>query len=172
MEYGFIYDKAIAPSSKSIPNTSNPVYTLLFDNYDATLAVDKQSAVFVALELVNNCQDFYGNKNLIKKGGSFYLIGKLDPQKTGLTKPTWPTYHKLPPYATDGTSIEGWITAIFDSGIPWRIRTPRMNCDSTMKRSQARISRQSAANAPKLLRMVFSGEGRRSIAQHPQTNSQ
>lgn len=106
VEYGFIYDKAIAPSSKSIPNTSNPVYTLLFDNYDATLAVDKQSAVFVALELVNNCQDFYGNKNLIKKGGSFYLIGKLDPQKTGLTKPTWPTYHKLPPYATNGTSIE------------------------------------------------------------------
>ena len=108
-QYGFIYDNAIPAGAKSVPETgySDPNYTLVFDNYDASKAVNAQNSVFVALEFKNNTgQDFYGNYNLIRDQGTFYLIGLLDPTKTGLTPPTWPTWHALPPYNADGSSIE------------------------------------------------------------------
>jgi hypothetical protein len=114
-EYGFVYDAAIPDGAKTIPaygSTSQPNYTLLFDNYDASKGVDDQNAVYVALELLNNTgQSFYGNFNVIPNGGTFYIIGKLDPSATYRTahhiaKPVWPTYHKLPPYDNSGNSIE------------------------------------------------------------------
>jgi hypothetical protein len=108
-EYGFVTDTAIPVDAASVPLSvsSGPNYTLLFDNYDADKAVDAQNPVYVALELKNNTgHDFYGNYNLIRDQGTFYLVGVLDPKKTGLTAPTWPTYHALPPYNTNGTSIQ------------------------------------------------------------------
>ncbi len=115
-EYGFVSDSSIPSEASTIPastsSSSSPNYTLVFDNYDASKEYDQQNVVYVALEFKNEGEDFYGNYNLIPKGGTFYLIGKLDPKrafKTGddkINKPTWPTYHKLPPYKSDGSSKE------------------------------------------------------------------
>jgi len=58
---------------------TEPIYTMVWDNYDATKAANDQSDVYVGLELVNNTdEDFWGELNLIRKGGTFYLLGKLD----------------------------------------------------------------------------------------------
>lgn len=106
-EQGYVYDYAIA--NPAIPGTglSAPNYTLVFDNYNATVAADKQEKVYVALELLNNTgENFFGEHGIIPAGGIFYLIGELDPNKDGLTKPTWPTHHPLPPYNSDGSSKE------------------------------------------------------------------
>ena len=63
--------------------TSGAVYTMTWDNYNSSLAADKQSPVYVALELVNTTgQDLWGGLNLIRKDGTFYLVGKLDPEDT------------------------------------------------------------------------------------------
>jgi hypothetical protein len=105
---GYIFDKAIA-NNGSIPATgsSDPNYTLVFDNYNATAAQDK---VYIALELQNNTgADFMGKDNLIPNGSNFYLIGELDP--AGKDAPVWPTYHALPPY-TDGTTMNN-VSRIF-----------------------------------------------------------
>jgi hypothetical protein len=111
---GYIYDKAIPegatviPTYNATPAPSNPNYTLVFDNYKAGETAANQDKVYVALELKNNTgQDFYGKHNLIRNGDSFYLVGKLDP-----TTISWSslgqlsTDHPLPPYNSDGTSIE------------------------------------------------------------------
>ena len=69
-------------SSSVIPVTgglSMPTYTVVFDNYDATKAIDQQSAVYVALEFENNLGSFYGYSGIIPNHGTFYLLGKLDP---------------------------------------------------------------------------------------------
>lgn len=116
---GFVYDRAIPAGAKDIPATgvSEPNYTLLFDNYDYNKDATHQDKVYVALEFVNNGPDFYGNFNLIRSGGYFYLIGELDPYKTGLTAITWPgntdgvSEALIPPYNDNGTSKE--ITRVF-----------------------------------------------------------
>lgn len=117
---GFIYDRAIHKgtnnNSQSIPaaldaqtgkaKVSNPNYTVVFDNYKTGDQSD-QSKVYVALEFLNNSgEDFYGNCNLIKAGGYFYLIGELDPAaQTGVSGITWPTKgHVIPPYYTTGAN--------------------------------------------------------------------
>lgn len=60
--------------------TSQPVYTLTWDNYDSDQTEKTQNPVYIALELVNNTgKDLWGGLNLIRKDGTFYLVGKLDP---------------------------------------------------------------------------------------------
>lgn len=118
---GFIYDKAVY--SQDIPATgvSSSNYTVVFDNYNASPAIDAltnnplQDKVFVALEF-QNCtgEDFFGNCNLIKDEGFFYLIGELDPNTTTAYSSgiVWPTNgYVVPPYDTDGTSKE--VTRVF-----------------------------------------------------------
>ena len=107
-EQGFVYDYAIT-SGGAIPKEglSVPNYTLVFDNYNATAAATSkpQDIVYVALELQNNSgEDFFGEHNIIRDGGTFYLIGELNP--VGKAAPTWPTFHPLPPYNADGSSIK------------------------------------------------------------------
>lgn len=115
IQYGFIYDRAIHTGatsgyadSQSIPGattaTSNSNYTVVFDNYRA--GSEPQDNVFVALEFQNTTgRDFFGNFNLIKNGGYFYLIGKLDPASPS-SNITWPTSgHVVPPYYTGGDNI-------------------------------------------------------------------
>ena len=66
---------------------SEPVYTLTWDNYNAALEGGEggQSKVYVALEVVNRTgQDIWGELNLIRNGGTFYLVGELDPNKDGV----------------------------------------------------------------------------------------
>ena len=103
---GYVYDYHVTGSSV-IPATGSsvPNYTLVFDNYNATAAANSaaQDKVYVALELQNNSgSDFFGEHGVIRNGGTFYLIGELDP--TGKAAPAWPVYHPLPPYNADGTS--------------------------------------------------------------------
>ena len=98
-------------------NPTDPMYTLLWDNWSQDLYNQKQLEVFVAVEFKNNSKDFYGENNLIRNGSTFYIVGKLDPDKrpaslTGITDEqykadkslgiTWPTNYALPPYETTG----------------------------------------------------------------------
>ena len=102
---GYVYDNVLA--STSIPKTekSDPNYTLVFDNFNATAATSSQpqDKVYVALELVNNTgEDFFGEHGLIRNGGTFYLVGQLDPDGKA---PTWANSdHPLPPYNNNGTT--------------------------------------------------------------------
>lgn len=76
-----IYDKVT--TVYKVGSTTEPIYTMVWDNYDATKPADEQSDVYVGLELVNNTDhDFWGQMNLIRKGGTFYLLGKLDLAKS------------------------------------------------------------------------------------------
>ena len=94
-----IYDKAIVDGT--VP-TTDPTYTLVWDNYNSGLTGDQQE-VLVALEFTNNAGDFWGKDNLVRNGGTFYLVGKLNP--SGKTISNWPTLYALPPY-TSGTAIK------------------------------------------------------------------
>lgn len=119
---GYVYDNVLA--STSIPKTekSDPNYTLVFDNFNATAAnaspSQPQDKVYVALELINNTgEDFYGEHGLIRNEGTFYLIGELDPASKA---PTWAdSDHPLPPYNADGTTnkvsrvfIQDYMTSV------------------------------------------------------------
>ena len=117
---GYVYDNVLA--STSIPKTekSDPNYTLVFDNFNATAAASSQpqDKVYVALELINNTgEDFYGEHGLIRNEGIFYLIGELDPASKA---PTWAdSDHPLPPYNADGTTnkvsrvfIQDYMTSV------------------------------------------------------------
>lgn len=108
-----VYDNNIPnshiPNGTQVGKASEPNYTLLLDNfYDA----DAQNNVYVALELVNNTDDFWGNYNLIRNGGTFYIIGKLDlAQATGNVVFPATTSYIVPPYKNDGTSTA--VTRVF-----------------------------------------------------------
>lgn len=123
-----VYDK-VPSGSGVVPgavgetggDASQPVYTLLWDNWDKDLKGNKQRDVYVALEFVNKSSNFFGENNLIRNNTTFYLIGKLDPNKMpkGLTDVTqaqyeddlslgitWPANYALPPYDADGNTIK------------------------------------------------------------------
>lgn len=106
-----VYDYDL-PSSGGVAvplsGTSDSNYTLVWDNWDYDCMNNKQRDVYIALEFVNNVRDFWGQNNLIRKGGTFYLIGKLDPDAGGRTTAdlsqgiNWPTTYEIPPYITEG----------------------------------------------------------------------
>ena len=117
---GYIYDNTVASTSIPATGTSAPNYTLVFDNFNATAATSSQpqDKVYVALELVNNTgEDFFGEHGLIRNGGTFYLVGQLDPASKA---PTWAdSDHPLPPYNSDGTTnqvarvfIQDYMTSV------------------------------------------------------------
>lgn len=81
-----IYDKEMNGSmvAKHEASASNANYTLVFDNKKS----DAQSPVYVTLELENNSDKaFYGKDGIIQKNTKFYLVGQLNPNKEGLSKP-------------------------------------------------------------------------------------
>lgn len=82
-----IYDNVMngAPMyAKNETSASNANYTLVFDNKKS----DSQSPVYVTIELENNSgQAFYGKDGIIQKNTKFYLVGQLNPNKEGLSKP-------------------------------------------------------------------------------------
>ena len=78
-----IYDKCINPikvvNYLDKAETPEHIYTLVWDNYDHTKPANKQSDVYIGVELVNNTDmDLWGEMNLIRRGGTFYLVGKMD----------------------------------------------------------------------------------------------
>jgi hypothetical protein len=100
--------------------TSPAFYTMTWDNYNASLAVDNQSPVYVALEFQNNTgKDIWGGLNLIRKDGTFYIIGKLDPTEAAALQRMKSTLgvdadgnvklartnFNYPPYDTNGNTI-------------------------------------------------------------------
>lgn len=110
-----IFDNQI--ESATIPTGAN--YTLVFDNYHAG-GQAAQTDVMVALEFQNNSgKDFYGKGNLVRQGGKFYLVGKLElgskriGTSSGISSSTtaWPTTYAIPPYTAAGASQE--ITRVF-----------------------------------------------------------
>lgn len=114
---GVIYDHSHAKdgNNKDIPvlipsgtNASATFYTLVYDNYNSTEAVNNQNDVYVALEFVNGGSAFWGRDNMIPSGGVFYLVGKL-PKPTAAQISTgldWPKDHQIPPVDSKGVSLE------------------------------------------------------------------
>lgn len=114
----FIYDNDLPETS--IPTysaggaKSAPNYTLVWDNWNQGSINAKQNVVYVALEFVNNSgKDFWGMHNLIRNGQTFYITGKLDPDKNGALSTSdrsegieWPTDYALPPYDGEGNTIK------------------------------------------------------------------
>lgn len=82
-----IYDKEINtlthvdPSLGSSVTGSNTLSTSADAGTNYTLALEtrKDQVVNVALEFVNNGDDFYGVDGVVKKGCKFYMIAQLDP---------------------------------------------------------------------------------------------
>ena len=81
--------------------TSTPNYTILFDNYTSGVA---QNKVRVALQFVNNGDDFWGRDNLVRKGQTFYLVAELDP--AGKTVTSWDSHYQIPPLDASGVSTK------------------------------------------------------------------
>ena len=101
-----VYDNRVTglEAGTAVPNTagsvSAPNYTILFDNYTTEAT---QNKVRVALQFVNNGDDFWGRDNLVRKGQTFYLVAELDP--TGKTV-TWDGHYQIPPLNASGVSTQ------------------------------------------------------------------
>lgn len=110
-----IYDKVVRENDYVIGGNNSPIYTFAWDNYDATAAADKQSDVYVALEILNDTgKDFWGELNLVRNGGTFYLIGKLEMSKA--RKPTGfnlagKANYNYPPFMTEGENAGKTVDA-------------------------------------------------------------
>lgn len=96
-----IYDDKL--NDDHVP-TQAPNYTLVFDNYNSTEA---QNKVKVALEFVNGGDAFWGKDNIIPAGGTFYLVGELDPAspKTGSAIDWASATRQIPPIYLPGETI-------------------------------------------------------------------
>jgi hypothetical protein len=71
-----IYDRVV--DGYTIGQSTTPIYSMVWDNYDASKGANEQSDVYIAVELYNNTgQDFWGELNMVRKSGIFYLVGKL-----------------------------------------------------------------------------------------------
>ena len=105
-----VYDNKINGTGSVPTVTGEENYTLLFDNYIPSGDGKQTSDVYVALEFQNNGRDFYGVGNMIRTGGTFYLVGKLT-LANATNSITWPTNYAIPPYTADGASQE--VTRIF-----------------------------------------------------------
>jgi hypothetical protein len=104
-----VYDNRVAgnASGTAVPNTagsaSTPNYTILFDNYTSAAS---QSKVRVALQFVNNGEDFWGRDNLIRSGQTFYLVAELDPTSQSIPDANWDSYYQVPPLNASGVSTK------------------------------------------------------------------
>ena len=109
-----VYDNHVTGllSGTAVPTTagsaSAPNYTILFDNW---ITGDTQNKVRVALQFVNNGDDFWGRDNLVRKGQTFYLVAELDPTGKVIPAANWDTYYQVPPLDANGVSTK--TTRIF-----------------------------------------------------------
>ena len=104
-----VYDNQVAGlgAGTAVPTTvgqtSAPNYTILFDNYTSAAT---QNKVRVALQFVNNGDDFWGRDNLVRKGQTFYLVAELDPTSKAIPAANWDTYYQVPPLDASGVSTK------------------------------------------------------------------
>ena len=109
-----VYDNRVTGlvAGTAVPNTAGSTsaanYTILFDNYTTEAT---QNKVRVALQFVNNGDDFWGRDNLIRKGQTFYLVAELDPSGKEIAAANWDTYYQVPPLDASGASTK--TTRIF-----------------------------------------------------------
>ena len=110
-----IYDADI-PSGTYAASTdwSNPIYTLVFDNY---VDGDKnaQETVRIAVELENNSNaDFTGVDGIVAAGQKFYLIAELNPKASGLHAISWPNSNtnRFPQFGIDRTFVQDYKTFV------------------------------------------------------------
>ena len=109
-----VYDNRVTGlvAGTAVPKTagsaSAPNYTILFDNYISSAT---QNKVRVALQFVNNGEDFWGRDNLIRSGQTFYLVAELDPTGMEIPVANWDTYYQIPPLNASGVSTK--VTRIF-----------------------------------------------------------
>jgi hypothetical protein len=112
-----IYDR-VSEDGISIPTSGSATfYTMTWDNYCPQLSNDgltvigpgreaDQGPVYIAVELINNTgADIWGELNLIRSGGTFYLVAKLDPSaSTTVDSIAFPEekYVHYPPYYATG----------------------------------------------------------------------
>ena len=115
-----IYDHSFAKDAQNndipvaIPtsNATDPLYTLVYDNYNSSESQDNQNDVYIALEFINGGDAFWGRDNMIPAGDVFYLVGKLPkPSASDISGITWPTDHQIPPVDAAGESQQ--IARIF-----------------------------------------------------------
>ena len=87
--------------------TEQPNYTLVFDNYDSSQDASNQNKVKVALEFVNGGDAFWGKENLIPAGGTFYLVGEMDPAnpKSGSSIDWASATRQIPPVYLPGDTL-------------------------------------------------------------------
>ena len=104
-----VYDNRVTglAAGTAVPATAGSAsadnYTILFDNY---ISSDTQNKVRVALQFVNNGDDFWGRDNLIRKGQTFYLVAELDPTGKEIPAANWDTYYQVPPLDASGVSTK------------------------------------------------------------------
>lgn len=116
-----IYDKLSGDVYVRADDSGSPIYTLVWDSYrpkftgqDMTTVAgigdqDDQASIYVALELVNQTgKDLWGELNLIRNGGTFYLVGKLDLNAADFSKVTFPddSFFHYPPFYDSGETVE------------------------------------------------------------------
>lgn len=110
-----IYDSDIpAGTYAASSDWSNPIYTLVFDNY---VDGDKnaQEAVRIAVELQNNSTaDFTGVDGIVAAGQKFYLIAELNPKASDLTAISWPASNtnRFPQFRIDRTFVQDYKTCV------------------------------------------------------------
>ena len=111
-----IYDADI-PSGTYAASTgwSNPIYTLVFDNY-VDGAINDQETVRIAVELQNNSTaDFTGVDGIVAAGQKFYLIAELNPKaSSGLTAISWPesNTNRFPQFKINRTFVQDYKTCV------------------------------------------------------------
>ncbi len=115
-----IYDNSIAGNASGVAaptavGSKVTNYTLVLDNYKNDTQENQNDEVRVALEFKNNGDNFWGRDNMVRKGGTFYLIGKLPLKNSGtvqkLDDAAWDTKYQVPPMDSEGVSTK--ITRIF-----------------------------------------------------------
>lgn len=112
-----LYDRFASGEDLAFPPNkalSSPVYTMTWDNYNGG-STTGQLPVYIALEIVNNSgKDIWGGLNLIRTGGTFYMVGKLDPSAATIPSTMKDDQGNLdlsrdnfhyPPYDADGKTI-------------------------------------------------------------------
>lgn len=100
-----IYDREMNYGIAAKKSVTAPNYTLVLDNKNSSTADPKQSMVYVTVELENNMGDFYGAEGLIPKGSRFYLVGQLDPNASGVNKPSGTTETLDHVFVKDHTTV-------------------------------------------------------------------
>lgn len=99
---GVIYDDQIVDPTIPTP-AGKSTYTLVYDNYNSSVAVNAQNDVYIALEFENQGRDFWGRDNIIPAGSKFYLVSKLVFADAYANQTiTWPTDHQIPPIYLEG----------------------------------------------------------------------